>query len=314
MSAQPAPERELVFPLLERRAAVRLDVAGRASRRRGSGGEVTGSRPYRRGDAMRLVDWRASARLSTARARDEFVVRERFAEDVVRVLLVVDRSPSMALFPEGLPWLRKPDAVLNAGQMILASARAAHALVGYAECRGDGPWVRHPVRDPKMLRLLDRALAGGTYDAPSQALEATLRQLTRSPERVAPGSFVFLLSDFLSPPGPELVRTALGVGWDLVPVVIQDPVWERSFPDADGVTLPLVQPGARSGQLVRLRRGESRARREANEARARALDETFGRLGVDPVLLTSAGRLEIHGAFLGWARARAVAVRGAHAR
>jgi uncharacterized protein (DUF58 family) len=304
-------ERDLVFPLLGRHAAVRLDVAGRTSRRRGSGGEVTGSRPYRRGDAMRLVDWRASARLSTARARDEFVVRERFAEDVVRTLLVVDRGPSMALFPPSLPWLHKPDVVRTAGRMILASARAAHALVGYAEGRGDGPWIQRPVRDSRLGRLLEQTLDESANDAPERGLEATFALLTRSPDTVAPGTFVFVVSDFLSPPSPELLRTAVGAGWDLVPVVVQDPVWERSFPDVKGVTLPLVQPGSGSGRLVRLRGRECRARREANQARARSLDAIFSRLGVDPVGLTSSDPVAIHGAFLRWARARAGAVREA---
>ena len=34
----------------------------------------------------------------------------------------------------------------------------------------------------------------------------------------------------------------LAAGWDVVPVVVQDPVWERSFPDVGGVTLPLADP------------------------------------------------------------------------
>lgn len=312
MSAHAAEhERDLVFPLLGRRAAVRLDVAGRTSRRRGSGGEVTGSRPYRRGDAMRLVDWRASARLSTARARDEFVVRERFAEDVVRVLLIVDRGPSMALYPPSLPWLRKPDAVRAAGRMILASARAAHALVGYAEGRRDAPWVQRPVRDARLARVLEQALDEDTGDAPEHGLESTIALLTRSPDAVAPGTFVFVLSDFLSPLRPELLQTAVGAGWDLVPVVVKDPVWERSFPDVAGVTLPLAEPGSVSDRLVRLRGAECRARREANEARARSLDALFGTLGVDPVVLSSSDAAAIHGAFLGWARARTGSLRGA---
>ena len=67
------------------------------------GDEIASSRPYRRGDAIRLIDWAASARLSTARGSDEFVVRDHFAEDAVRVVVVADRSPSMALFPARCP-------------------------------------------------------------------------------------------------------------------------------------------------------------------------------------------------------------------
>ena len=96
---------DLVFPLIPSRRGGALDVAGRSSRRRGSGDEVASSRPYRRGDPLRTIDWAASARLSTARGTDEFVVRDHFAEDAVRVVIVADRSRSMALFPSPLPWL-----------------------------------------------------------------------------------------------------------------------------------------------------------------------------------------------------------------
>ena len=54
----------LTFPLLPR-----LRVAGRTfgamrSRARGYGTDLAGARPYRPGDDVRRIDWRASARLS----------------------------------------------------------------------------------------------------------------------------------------------------------------------------------------------------------------------------------------------------------
>src|SRR5262249_21376218 len=87
---------DLVLPRIPSRRSRALGIAGRASRRRGSGDEIAGSRPYRRGDAIRLIDWAASARLSTARGSDEFVVRDHFAEDAIRVVVVLDRGPTMA--------------------------------------------------------------------------------------------------------------------------------------------------------------------------------------------------------------------------
>ncbi len=297
-------EPDLTFPLVPARRIVSLDVSGRTSRRRGSGGEVAGSRPYRRGDAVRLVDWRASARLSTARASDEFVVRERFAEDVIRVLLIVDRGPSMGLFPAHLPWLRKQEVVRVAGRMILASSRAVHALVGRADCGPEGPRVQRPVRDQALLRLLEQELAHDSADGPARGLDTTLTQLTAFPAEVPAGTFVFLLSDFLAPPRPDLLHTALAAGWDVVPVLIQDPVWERSFPAVSGVTLPLGDPGTGAVRLVRLRPAEARERRERNEARAHALADTFLSLGADPVMLTSSDPRAVQTAFLAWARAR----------
>ena len=147
---------DLVFPLIPSRRGGALDVAGRSSRRRGSGDEVASSRPYRRGDPLRTIDWAASARLSTARGSDEFVVRDHFAEDAVRVVIVADQSRSMALFPSSLPWLDKPAAVREAGRMILASGAATNALIGFADAGGPDPRARPGSQGPRP-RARDRA-------------------------------------------------------------------------------------------------------------------------------------------------------------
>jgi uncharacterized protein (DUF58 family) len=298
------PERALIFPLVPSRRSGGLEIAGRTSRRRGSGSEIASSRPYQRGDTMRVVDWAASARLSTAHARDEFVVRDHFAEDAIRVMLVVDRSPSMALFPDDLPWLHKPWVVREAGAMILGSAWQANALTGYAETTGGGITLRSPRRDRLLAALIERALGEGVPDGPARSLDLTLAALSRSALDVPSGSFVFILSDFLPPPSVATLRAALAAGWDLIPVIIQDPVWERSFPQIGGVTLPLADPETGSRRLVRLRASEAAARRDANERRTRSLRQSFLALGVDPVTLTRNDRQAVHAAFLAWAKGR----------
>ena len=95
------------FPLVLRRRHVGLAFGATPSSRRGPGSDVAGSRPYRRGDAMRGIDWAASARLSAARSEDAFIVRERFADESPRVVVVADRRPAMALCPPELPWLEQ---------------------------------------------------------------------------------------------------------------------------------------------------------------------------------------------------------------
>ena len=102
------------------------------SARRGLGSDVAGSRPYLPGDDMDAIDWAASARLSSARGTDEFIVRERFAEEAPRVVVVCDRRAGMGLYPEGLPWLRKPEAVAVAVELILSSAARARGFAGSA--------------------------------------------------------------------------------------------------------------------------------------------------------------------------------------
>ena len=73
------------FPLIPRRRVLGLAFGGLHSIRRGHGSDVAASRPYRPGDAMRTIDWAASARMSLARGTDEFVVREHFADEAPRV-------------------------------------------------------------------------------------------------------------------------------------------------------------------------------------------------------------------------------------
>ena len=103
----------LTFPLVPRRGVIGISFGTMRSLRRGTGTDIAGSRPYRPGDDMDAIDWAASARLSTARARDEFVVRERFAEEAPRVVVICDRRPAMSCFTSPLPWLDKPLAMRN---------------------------------------------------------------------------------------------------------------------------------------------------------------------------------------------------------
>ena len=82
----------------------------RASRRGGRSDPVS-SRLYRPGDDPRLIDRHASMRLAAARGCDGLIVREHFAEEAARVVVLTDPSPSMQLYPSDLPWLHKPEAV-----------------------------------------------------------------------------------------------------------------------------------------------------------------------------------------------------------
>jgi uncharacterized protein (DUF58 family) len=297
---------DLVFPLIPSRRGHALDVAGSPSRRRGTGNEIASSRPYRRGDAIRLVDWAASARLSTARGSDEFIVRDHFADDAVRVVVVADRSPSMALFPEWLPWLHKPAAVHEALRMIIASGAAVNALIGSAAVGGSA--ARSTIlplrRGRAHWRAIEQHLSNWTAAGPPASLDLALGSLARTGRSVPAGTFVFVLSDFLPLPSRDVLTDALAAGWDVVPVVFQDPTWERSFPDVSGVTLPLADPDGGTLSLVRLSRGEAIARRELNESRAHDTDEALRELELDPVRITSSDPGAVHAAFLAWADGR----------
>ena len=216
----------------------------------------------------------------------------------------------MALFPGWLPWLDKPGAVREAGCMIVASGGATNALIGFAAAGAHDAHVVPSRRDHGHWRAIEQRLATTAADGPPDSLERALALLIRSGRTVPPGTFVFVLSDFLPPPSAARLTGALAAGWDIVPVVLQDPVWERSFPDVPGVTLPLADPDDGTQSLVRLNRKEALARCEANEQRAAALDDALLDLGLDPVTITRSDRGAVHAAFLAWAERRRSRMRG----
>jgi uncharacterized protein (DUF58 family) len=270
------------------------------SLRRGSGTDVAGSRPYHPGDDMDAIDWAASARLSTAKGRDEFVVRERFAEEAPKIVIVCDRRPQMAHFAAPLPWLDKPEAMRHTIELVLASAGAAGGFVGYLDYADGDPHWRQPKGERKLIELKDDRLWSMEYGGPPDWLERSFEHLANHPRAVSPGTFVFVLSDFVPSATHDIWLTAIANRWDLVPIVIQDPVWEQSFPDVSGIVVTLRNPATGRARSVRLRKKEVEARRAANEQRLLELTETFRLLDIDPILLGSSDRADILARFLVW--------------
>ena len=304
------PVQELTFPLVPRRRLVGLAFGAMHSARRGAGSDVAGSRPYRTGDDIKTIDWYASARLSSARDRDEFIVRERFAEDAPRVVLVCDRRPAMRIFPADLPWLHKPAAMRAIGELIADSTAEARGFVGYvdlANVEHPDPAQRTPLfwRPPnshrESWRLKESHVLWPNWFAPADNLTRALEHLALMRHSLPAGSFVFVLSDFLVGPTFESWLAALEHRWDIVPVVIQDRVWEQSFPPVSSVVVPLADPETGRVRAVRLRGSEARARRHANEERLERLVHEFRVLDLEPIIVSSSDRAEILEAFLSWA-------------
>jgi hypothetical protein len=115
---------------------------------------------------------------------------------------------------------------------------------------------------------------------------------------------VFLFSDFLRFPSAPAWERALAAGWDLVPVVVQDPLWEQSFPEVARTLLPLGDADSARVVHVSLTRAEVRARRLEHESRLRGILERLEELGLDWVLLSSHDRGAVLGAFLDWSQSR----------
>ena len=191
------PVTEVVFPLTPRRRLIGLSFGGMRSARRGTGSDVAGSRPYRPGDNVDTIDWAASARLSSARATDEFIVRERFAEEAPRVVIVCDRRPEMQLFPSWLPWLSKPEAVRICALMIADSTIAARGYSGYLDF-ADGDDVYW--RPPRSQHDDWRTEPPRPFGAPQDTISRSFAHLFELRPSLLPGTFVFVVSDFVVEP------------------------------------------------------------------------------------------------------------------
>src|SRR5438552_1702155 len=294
------------FPLIPRRRVIGLAFGGVRSIRRGTGSDVASSREYKTGDDVAWIDWPASARLSAARDNDEFIVHELFADESPRVVVVADRRPSMGIRASLLRRLDKPQALVATTELIGLSARASRSLTGYVDhAEGDVHW-----RPPRS----ERGVVPGTFDrpfrAPPDAVTLGLEHLGRHKRDLPTQAFVFVISDFLVPPDPLVWRRALEHRWELVPVMVQDPVWEQSFPDVGGITVPYADPATGRVVTVYLTEKEADAQRLAHEERSSELTRVFRSLGVEPVIVGSHDPGDVLAAFLRWADLRVMA-RGA---
>ncbi len=296
---------DLTFPLVPRRRLVGLAFGAMHSARRGTGTDTAGSRPYQPGDDVDTIDWGASARLSSARGADEFIVREHYADEAPRVVIVCDRRPQMALFPPELPWLHKHDAVRAAAEIIAESTAKARGFIGYLDYATGAaePFWRAPQSHGEAWHINERHLDYPEFRAPADTLTRALEFLAGHRRAVPAGSFLFVLSDFLASPPREAWSRAIERRWDLVPVVIQDPDWEGSFPPLGSLLVPLADAEGRV-RPVRLRAGEADLRRHAHEERRARLLDDFRSLGLEPILLSTSDREEVLRAFLGWADER----------
>lgn len=296
-----------VFPLIPRRRVIGLAFGGVRSVRRGSGSDVAGSRRYVPGDNLAWIDWAASARLSAVLDSDEFIVHEFFADEAPHVVMLADRRPSMGIPPSPLRRFDKPGALLASLRLIGESARVTRSFTAYVDqAEGETFW-----RPPRSERYAPQAtLDERPFGAPADTVSRGLEHLARHRRDLPTQTFVFVLSDFLVPPDERAWQRTLEFQWELVPVVVQDPVWERSFPDVGGLTVPYADPASGAVVPIYLTRPEAERLRDEHEARTAELLRVFRTFGTEPVMIDSHDPGAILAAFLRWADLR-IMVRGA---
>jgi uncharacterized protein (DUF58 family) len=289
-----------VFPLIPRRRVIGLAFGGVRSVRRGVGSDVASTREYRPGDDLAWMDWAASAKLSAARGDDEFIVRERYADEAPRVVVLCDRRPSMGIAASAFRPLDKPRAILAALDLIGTSAHAARSLTGYIDyAYGEPYW-----RPPRSERHAEAGTFERPFHAPADTVARGLYFLGEHRRDLPTQAFVFILSDFLVPPDMDAWQRALEHQWELVPVVVQDPVWERTFPEVGGITIPYAQPESGLAVPVYLKDSEAARLREEHEERWASLVRDFRSLGIEPVEAGSHDYADLLASFLRWADLR----------
>ncbi len=296
-----------VFPLIPRRRVLGLAFGGVRSLRRGPGSDIAGSRRYVPGDNLAWIDWAASARLSAVHDTDEFIVHEYFADEAPHVVMLADRRPSMGIQSSPLRRLDKREALHASLRLIDESARVARCFTGYLDdAEGDTYW-----RPPRSVRHAPQgSVEGRPFEAPEDTVSRGLDHLVQHRRDLPTQTFVFVLSDFLVPPDEDAWLQALEYQWELVPVIVQDPVWERSFPDVGASTVPYADPDSGGVVPVYLTRAEADRLRDEHEARHAELLRVFRSLGAEPVWIESHEPGAILDAFLRWADLRLM-VRGA---
>lgn len=241
----------------------------------GKGYEPLGYRDFTIGDDPRRINLPASAR------RGEPTIVERVALRDFKVLVVVDRSPSMRVRD-------KNEIQLAAAALLLYSAWQSETTFGFAVRTDEG--VRsyglgigsrhfyHLYRELwELLTIEDRPLKG--------------RRMPLS-RCLPPNAMLLYCSDFLEPGGEPVDAAALLRAvhrYDFIPVIIQDEL-EYSFPVVSGGTfLPFSNPETGSRDEAWISPATAREIRAVHEARYRQLEAGLGSRGVHAVLLDSPG-------------------------
>jgi len=209
----------------------------------------------------------------------------------------------MALYPA--PWLSKPATLRALWRLVSSAALAELGLVGYL---GADTWFS-PSSGPG-LDQVGGHLADAPFDAPEDSLDEAFAQLLRMRRSLPAGTFVFVCSDFLAAPEPVWWARALAHRWDVVPVIVRDPVWEQSFPPVDGLVVPFADPQTGRTRAIRLRRGEAESRRREHEARLARLVGDFRALGLEPIVVGSDDEPGVLQALTVWGETRLAVRRG----
>jgi uncharacterized protein (DUF58 family) len=260
------------LPLRARRLADALGAGAHQSRRKGASIEFADYRDYQLGDDLRRVDWRLYART------DRLHIRETHEETPLRVVLVLDVSPSMA-YASHTKTLSKLDyARMLLGAVALLTRRQRDSVGAALLATDVAKWLppaSAPLRRQAVWSLLDTPPAGVGTDLP-----AALDQLID----LAPRRCLFVLaSDFYEDPArlaPAIQRLRYE-RHDLLSLHLADPA-EADFDFADPAEFFDIETGA---QLALDPAAAASAYRARFNAHRQAIHDLHAENGFDHLFL-----------------------------
>jgi uncharacterized protein (DUF58 family) len=193
-------------------------------------------REYQPGDEIRRIDWNVTARMN------RLYVRQYLEERELTAWLLVDLSPSMGFGTRRR--LKRELAVEFAGVASYVITRRGDKVGAMAFPGGGLPIVpprtgrRHTLR---LLHTLRQGAAAGHADTHGTTdLTATLRTAAGMMKR---RHLIFVVSDFIAPPGWEQPLREIGRRHDVVAVWIRDPA-EDALPDVGMMPVRDPETGA----------------------------------------------------------------------
>lgn len=238
---------------------------------RGDGLDLADLREYQFHDDVRRIDWNATARLDVPYVRDYLEDRE------IPVWFLLDMSPSMMF--EGVSISKH--AVLTEFAVLMCRLMLGRGNRTGAMIFSHGVDRTIPARGGRqqLLQILNAVLV---YRARAGATDLN-QVLADAAQRIRRRSLIFIVSDFISPPGWEKVLGALAARHDVIAVRLSDPL-ETHLPDLGFMTFQ----DAESGEQIFLDthdRGFRQRFMGAAAERDEALRAIFEKAGVDVVEL-----------------------------
>ena len=160
----------------------------------------------------------------------------------------------------------------------------AHEACSATSTKRASDAYRHPPRSSRIRRPASSSAASAR---PADTLHRGACVTSPSTSATCPpGRSSSSSSDFLVAPTRDEWLDALERRFEIIPVIVQDPIWEQSFPDVSGVVVPYVEAGAEAGiSLATLTRREARDLRERNERRWDVLLHGLRALDHGPVVV-----------------------------